>query len=228
MRSGVKGAAMAGASEEPPVRLACLAGGVLPDDQRLAAERGRKLPESALKAIGPLLGPTVLQPVTPQLGEQLSHFCLQHEIAEADLGHLLKVCRWLLREAVATNLGPAELEADIAALWPEPGALGEVLLEHYEPIKQALRVQLVSDALVKHGNVLVDVDWRIDQLRSERHAPRLEVPIAVVTLAHRTADAQGRLTLQLTPADLQNLASVFTALAQKTRLAAPSASKAQR
>ncbi|HHH29150.1 MAG TPA: hypothetical protein ENK57_12505, partial [Polyangiaceae bacterium] len=204
-------------------RLKSLAGGVLPDEQRVAAERGRKLPESALKALGPLLGPTVLQPVTPQLGEQLSHFCLQHEIAEADLGHLLKACRWLLREAAAANVTRAELEADIAAVWPEPGALGEVLLEHYEPIKQSLRVQLVSDALVKHGNVLVDVDWRIDQLRSERHAARLDVPIAVVTLAHRSADDQGRLTLQLTPTDLQNLASVFTALAQKTRLASPKA-----
>ncbi|MEQ9320410.1 MAG: hypothetical protein RIF41_14690 [Polyangiaceae bacterium] len=224
MRSGVKGAAMAGGGEEPPVRLRSLAGGALPDEQRQAAERGRKLPDAALAAIGPLLGPTVLQPVTPQLGEQLSHFCLQHEIAEADLGHLLKVCRWLLREAAATNLGRTELEADLAAVWPEPGVLGEVLLEHYEAIKQSLRVQLVSDALVKHGNVLVDVDWRIDQLRSERHAARLDVPIAVVTFAHRTADAQGRLTLQLTPTDLKNLANVFTALAQKTRLAsAPAA-----
>ena len=203
-----------------PIRLRALAGGEVPEEQLAASQRAERLSTRARAALTELLRPTVMGPMNQALAEQLSGFCLRHEIAEADLGHLLKICRWLLNQAASADLTPDALEEDIQLLWKSPGPLRDVLLSTYEHVKPTLRARLVGEALIQHGNILNDIDWRIDQLRSDRHAHRLDVPIAVVTLSHQTADTKGRLTLQLTVADLQRLAGTFAALAQKTQLAA--------
>lgn len=215
---GAQGVMLA-TSGASPVRLKCLGGGVVSDEYLADARRVDKLGDGALEALGPLLAPTILSALTRELGEHLSRFCLQHEVAEADLGHVLKVCRWLVREAANVDLCRDDLAADLKTLWQDPGILGDVLLEHYEPIKRALREQMVNDALLMHGNALVDVEWRVDQIASDRHTARLGVPVAIVTLIYKNADRGDRLTLQITSEQLGRLSQVFGALGQKTRLA---------
>ncbi len=118
------------------------------------------------------------------------------------------------------DLSVDELGEDLALVWPSPGgsALCEALRRAYEPIKALLRAELIGDSLLKHGNVLTDVDWRLDALLSERQAAKLGVPVALVTLAYRDAERSRRLTLQITPDKLERLAQIFGALAQKIRL----------
>lgn len=205
-------------ADMPPLR--ALAGAALPADLSKDADHLAKLSDEALRNFGRVLTPTVLLPLSGELGELLARFCREHRIAEADLGRVLKVCRWLLREASALDLPIEDLRADIEAIWSEPRALSETLQQEYEPLKRALREQLLADALLKHGNVLIDVDWRLDQVTSDRHAAKLGTSVALVTLAYRDAERDRRLTLQLTPNKLDRLAQIFTALAQKTRLAA--------
>jgi hypothetical protein len=200
------------------IRLRCLAGGVVSDELRDDVDRCGRIPAAACDELEALLAPCVLQPMARELGERLSRFCLRYELAEAEVGRLVKVCRWLLREASAMDLSVEELEHDLALLWPEPSALRGAVHRAYEPIKALLREQLVADALVKHGNVLTDVDWRLDAMVSERQAARLAVPVALVTLAYRDAERAHRLTLQISPAELERLAQIFGALAQKVRL----------
>jgi hypothetical protein len=199
-------------------RLRCLGGGVVPDELMADAERVPKLGDKVIRDLPTLLPAAVLAPVTRELGEQLARFCLRHEIAEADLGHVLKLCRWIVREAAGANLPAEDLAADLEVLLHPPGALGEVLLAQYDALKNALREQLVADALVRHGNLLTDIDWRIDRLVGDRHAARLDVSVAVVSLAYKKVDGDGRVTLQLTTDQLRRLAQVATALAQKIDL----------
>ncbi len=201
---------------ETPTRFASLAGEAAPEDILRDATRLEKLSAAAIERLGPLLVRCVLEPMTQELGELLSRYCLQHEAAEADLGHVVKVCRWLLRNASAMDLPVEALEADARLLWNDNDAIVKTLQEVYPPINTQVRGELLKNTLVKHGNVLTDVDWRVDYVASDRHTPRINAHVAMVTLNYATASGEERLTLQMTPDHLQRLAQVFSALAQKT------------
>ncbi len=199
--------------------LHCLSGGALPDELRKEASRIDRLPDRVSAELGPIVKSCVLQPMTPEVGDQLSRFCVQHEVAEADLGGVLKVCGWLLREASALDLTTEQLGQDVATIFGDKAEVANVLQGEYGPFKRSVREQLLNEALTNHGNVLVDVDWRVDRVVTERSAAKINSAVALVTLAYQHADGTGRLTLQITPDRLARLAQVFGALAQKTVLA---------
>ncbi|MBW2459192.1 MAG: hypothetical protein JRI68_32140 [Deltaproteobacteria bacterium] len=199
--------------------LHCLASGALPSEFEKEAGRIARLPDRVLADLGPIVKSCVLQPMTPEVGDQLSRFCVQHEVAEADLGGVLKVCGWLLRKASALDLTTEQLGQDVATIFGDKAEVAKVLQEEYGPFKRSVRQQLLNEALTNHGNVLVDVDWRVDRVVTERSAAKLDSAVALVTLAYQNADGTGRLTLQITPDRLARLAQVFGALAQKTVLA---------
>lgn len=212
--------AAATASDSPPIRLRCLAGGAVAQDLVESASRAGRLSAGATRELSPVLRPSVIASMTPDLAQRLSRYCAAHEIAEADLGHVLRVARWLIREASAIDLGAEDLTADATALFGEHVELIALLGREYEALRPALRKDLITDALIRHGNVLEDIDWRIDVVTTDRRAPRVGLPVAMVTLSYRNAEKAERLTLQLLPDQLQRLQGVFAALAQKTKLAA--------
>lgn len=214
-------AAASAASSSPPVRLRCLAGGALAEDAVESARRVTKLTPKALGGLGAVIHPCVSGPMTPELSERLTRFCLAHEVAEADLGHVLKVCRLLLREGSAADLTKEDFDQDVRAVFGEVPELLDIMQREYEALRPSLRAALLSDSLVQHGNVLVDLDWRIDVLAADRHALKLGVPVALVTLHYRNADRHERLTLQLTSEQLQRLEQTLGALAQRTRRPSP-------
>lgn len=203
-------------SSDTPIRLRALHGGALAEDLARDALRLDKLSDGSLTALGSVLVPAVLEPMSSELGQQLSRLCVRHEVAEADLGGVLRVVRFLLREASASDLDKETFAEDLLAIWPEPRALRDVTVGAYEPIKRELRKRLLEEALLSHGNVLEDVEWRVDLVASDRNAPKLMLPLAMVTLKYRNADEAGRLTLQLLPEQLARLQQVFGALAQRT------------
>ena len=209
--------AMSSNTDTNPVRLRCLGGGVAPAEMLEQSSRVDKLTDGALANLWPVLHACVVRPMTTELGTELSKFALRYEMAEADLGHVIKISRWLLRSAASLALPKEAFAEDLQTVWSDPGKLGEVLLEHYDAVVSELRQQLLAEALVRHGNVLVDVDWRIDQVTAERSAPKLQLPVALITLAYRGQDRSARLTLQVTADKLARLSQIFGALAQNVR-----------
>lgn len=207
--------AASAASDSPPVRLRCLAGGAVPQDIVESASRAARLSGAAARELSPVLRPSVMVSMTPELAQRLNRYCAAHEIAEADLGHVLRVARWLIREASAIDLGAEDLTSDATTLFGEHAELIALLGREYDALRPALRKDLITDALVRHGNVLDDIDWRIDVVTTDRRAPRVGLPVAMVTLSYRNAEKAERLTLQLLPEQLQRLEAVFGALAQK-------------
>jgi hypothetical protein len=202
-------------AESNPVRLRALAGGAAPDDMVESASRSGKLHAGALKELGSVLRSCLVTPPAADLGQRLSRYCVANEIAEADLGHVIRACRFLIREACSIDLSLDEFAADVVALFGDRAELVTQIRGEYELARPAMRRDLVVDALMKHGNVLEDIDWRVDVVATDRHAARLGVPVAMVTLAYRNAKETDRLTVQLTAEQLARLQSLFGALAQK-------------
>ncbi|MEO7330517.1 MAG: hypothetical protein ABI193_18220 [Minicystis sp.] len=89
------------AGEAAPVRLRCLAGGAMPEDLRRDAQRFDKLSDRLLSALPAVLFACVVQPMSPELGQELSRLCVRAEVAEADLGHVIRVVRWLVPPATS-------------------------------------------------------------------------------------------------------------------------------
>ncbi len=203
------------ATSTPSVRLRCLHGDALSAEVVRDAQRFSKLTDGALAAVGGLLAPLVLEPMSNELATSLSRLCVRHEVAEADLGHVLKVFRYLFKEAAASDLSREDFETDLRAIWPEPRALGEAAVANFDLVKRELRKKLLEETLLKHGNVLLDVDWRVDFVASDRQSSKLMLPLALVTLRYRDADRESRLTLQLLPEQLKRLEQMFGALSQR-------------
>ncbi len=199
------------------LRLRCLGGQPTPEDISEDAARVSKLSDAATQELWSVIEPCVLQPMSPVLEQRLTAFCQHFELAEADLGHTVRIVCFLLRHAAAIHLPRAQFAEDLEAMWPSQRALHAALLEPYEGVIHKLREGLLADALVKHGNVLVDIDWRVDRVIGAKPAPRIDLPVALVTLAYRKSSGDDRLTLQMTPEQLARAASVFTALARETQ-----------
>lgn len=65
-----------------------------------------------------------------------------------------------------------------------------------DSVKQRVRTQLFLAALEEHGAVLSDVKWRVDLVATTSHAPRLLLPVAMLTLSYREGGEERRITLQ--------------------------------
>ncbi len=214
-------AAGAKKANEPAVRLRCLGGSPAPDGLLDEAHRINKLPQGAVANLWDVLEPCLADAVSQEIDQQLGAFCRRHEVAEADLGHVLRIARFLLRSAASINLDNERFGEDLETTWPSASSLHEVLLNRFEATKAALRGRLLADALMKHGHVLQNIEWRVDSVVADTSAPRLQMPVGIVTLTHRYRDRSESLTLQMTPDQLMRAAQVFGSLAQQTQQLLP-------
>jgi hypothetical protein len=202
--------------ETSPIRLRCLAGGALADDMLASARRLGKLSSAAVRDLGGVLRASVAPRATAELAQRLTQFCQTHQVPDADVGHVVRASRFLLREASAADLDNAGLESDARLLFEGSDDMATLLLAEYDAIKAVVRRELVEDALTKHGNVLIDVEWRVDVVASDRNVPRIATPIALVTFNYKTGDKSERLTLQITAEQLSKLQTTFAAVFQRT------------
>jgi hypothetical protein len=78
----------------------------------------------------------------------------------------------------------------------------------YEAAKVLVRHEIARAALADHGKVVERVDWRVDQVVTSNRGEKLGVPVAVVTLSYREGERRDRITLQLPPQALRELAAM--------------------
>jgi len=201
--------------------LHCLGGDAAPADVLHDAHRVDKLTKGALAQLWDVLEPCLTPSLPPDVDAQLGAFCRRHEMAEADLAHVIRIARFVLRAASAINLPARGFHEDLRTIWPGIDPLHQVLLSRYDVTRLALRGRLLADALTKHGNVLQNLEWRVDNVIADSGAARLELPVGIVTLAYRYRDETSHLTLQMTPDQLMRAAQVFTSLAQQARRLIP-------
>lgn len=185
------------------------------------AERANKLSDAAVADLWRLLEPCVLQPMSPGLERELGAFCRHFELAEADLGHAIRIASYLLRRAAAVNLSADDFAQDLTTVWPQAEALRALLVTRYANMVAQLRDSLLAEALLKHGNVLANLDWRVDRVVADSKAPRLDLPVALITMNYQNRDRSENITLQMTPNQLARAANVFAALAKQVGALVP-------
>jgi hypothetical protein len=192
--------------------LHALAGRPTPSQLIDDAKSASKLTSGSVEHLWDVLDPCLTQAMSPTLAAEISAFCLRYEVAEADLGRAIRAARTLLREAASVDLGLAELTQDVGALFGDNAELCAALVSRYSATKARLRQVLFLNTLLAHGAVLDDVDWRLDYVAATTDAPKLLMPVALLTLSYRDHGDQRRLTLQVTNDQLQKLKLICEAL----------------
>lgn len=190
------------------VKLQCLRGGNAPPEIAADIKKVLGLPARAKQRFWQALGPSLGDPVGPELETLLDDFCRAHAVPDADLAPAIKACRFLLREAARVDLSADAFAQDLAALADDNQELRGILLAGYEAAKTLLRTELLQNTLSDHGKLLTRVDWRVDTINASNRGIRVRAPVAILTLNYTEGGQHERISLQVTPDLLQQLRAI--------------------
>lgn len=188
----------------PEGALRCLGGAGAPDELRGDLARLRRLSESARAHFWQALGPSLVEPVPPELERRLDVFCAEHHAEPSELAPAIKACRTLVRGAARHGVGRRGFLADLEALGVD-GPSVALLASGFERAVGGLRRDAARRAIGGHGAVLTGVDWRVDRVMDTKEARGLGIDVAVVTLRYRDATGDKTLTLHALPDMLDEL-----------------------
>ncbi|MFO0614375.1 MAG: hypothetical protein U0414_17440 [Polyangiaceae bacterium] len=181
----------------------------LADD--LAAIAG--LPPTAVQAFWEALGPSLKEPLPPEIEGTLDKFSRDHGAPPGDLARAIRGARFLVREAVRRGLGAAALESDLKALLPDREPVVRLLLAGSAKARAVLTEAALGKALLDHGNVADSIAWRADDVSSSHRGEILGARVAVVTMRLRTpAGTEELVTFQLTQQHAKTLKELAIAL----------------
>ena len=152
-----------------------------------------------------ILRPVLIQPANSNNRQRIESFCSDYGLKEKDVAAALRSCDFLLRQAAALNMDDAPFRQDLAALSEGDKQGAEVVLSQYEEAKTDLRKKIIQESLADHGNVLVGIDWRVDNVTASDRGTKLNTVVVLLTLRYRDANRTERITLQLTPEAMKEL-----------------------
>jgi hypothetical protein len=186
-------------TKHPPLALHALRGQEVPPDLADDLRRLVAMPPEAVGKFWQALGPCLADKISGETERLLDVFCSAYRLSGDDLARAIKACRFLIQSAARLDV-PAELfGADLEELCPEAPALRDLLLAGYEPAKRQIREGIVVGALVGHGKLLVDAEWRIDTIEASERGSKLRTRVAMLTLHYHEGTEVGRVTLQVLP-----------------------------
>ncbi|MFO0550164.1 MAG: hypothetical protein U0271_17350 [Polyangiaceae bacterium] len=169
------------------------------------------LSADAIAAFWDVLGPTLGETFSSEAERLLDVYCTAFKVSEDDVGRAVRAARFVVREAAGANATRAELAADLAELCPGAPIVHSVLLSGYDAARVRIRNELARAALVEHGSLLTAVKWRADVVKATEGGEDLGVPVTLLTLHYREGDEQRRVTLQVLPDLLEELARACAA-----------------
>jgi hypothetical protein len=183
----------------PPLRLYCLGGGEAPPDLGADLLRLLRLPAEALQKIWQVLAPSLAENLAKETEQLLDLFCAAYRVDQDDLGHAVKACRFVIREAAQRDVPAGAVAEDLDRLCPGDPLVKELVLAGYEPARQQIRHEIVRAAVADHGKLLVGVKWRVDAIEASERGAKLRMPVAILTLHYVEGADAGRVTLQVLP-----------------------------
>lgn len=197
---------MAPSSPDPRTTpLKALQGTPAPAEVQDGFRRLTRFPDGALKQWWTLLEPALTKPVLLQDGRRVAEFAQLFALNRDDVAVAVQASAFLVGQAVALDLSPDDLKADLTSLSGQLPAAAETVSAGYRERLRGLRELALERSLLDHGNLLVGLEWRVDQVNASSHGIGLDSSLVFLTLKYRNGDDIERLTLQLTPPALDRL-----------------------
>lgn len=195
-----------------PLKLHALGGAAAPPGMAVDLQKILLLSASARQHFWEALGPSLREPLPPEIEAQLDHFCRAHASDDALLAPAIKACRFLVRRAAALDLSRALFAEDLAQLAGSAPELAALLLAGYESGKAFVRREIVRGALLDHGKLLEGLDWRVERLTASNRGDKLDARVVSLTLRYREGERNERITLQMLPESIAELRAMCDAL----------------
>jgi len=193
------------ATRQPGIRLRCCQDKPVPEAVVEGWKQFLGFPEKTMNNFWGILRPVLMQPTNPNNSQRIESFSGDYGLKENDVVAALRSCDFLMRQAAALDMDATPFQQDLATL-SEGGEQGvEVILSQYEGAKAELRKVIIQESLADHGNVLVGVDWRVDNVTASDRSTKLNTTVVLLTLRYRDANRTERITLQLTPEGMKEL-----------------------
>jgi hypothetical protein len=193
------------ATRPPEIRLKCCQDRPVPQPVVEGWKQFLGLPEKSMNSFWGILQLALMQPTNPNNSQRIESFCGDYGLKEEDVVAALRSCDFLLRQAAALDMDATSFRQDLSAL-SEGGEQGaEVILSQYDGAKADLRKQIIQESLADHGNVLVGIDWRVENVTASDRGTKLNTTVVLLTLRYRDANRTERITLQLTPEAIREL-----------------------
>ena len=149
--------------------------------------------------------PGILTPGDPTNQARVEAFVNEDAVLPEQSAGMINAGGFVLTQACAQDLSPEALRHDLHLLSDGEAEGSAILLSVYGTEKQRVREAFLRQTLADHGNVLVSLDWRIDQVSASNRGARLEAPVVFLTLAYITGEERRRISLQVTPEGLRDL-----------------------
>jgi hypothetical protein len=191
--------------EPKPVTLKVLQDTLAPVPVLDGWKRLTRFPNGALEQWWTLLEPAVTKAALLEDGVRVAQFAQLFALRHDDVALAVQASAFLVTQAVALNLEPDLLKADLELISGQHLTAASQIVEGYEKRREDLRELILEWSLHEHGSVLEGVDWRVDQITASSHGKDLDAPIVLMTLKYRDANDSHRLTLQLTSTAMEQL-----------------------
>jgi hypothetical protein len=161
-------------------------------------------PETARPGFWNLFRLAVLQPASPQHGERIAALADEYGIEPVQLRRGLEVCDLFVGSAASRGLKPEQVRHDLARLGSDV-RVAEELVQQYVSLYPIVRSRLTEAILGDHGNLLIGLGWRVDQVVASDRLGHPAATVVFLTVHYRNGDEESRLTLQMTPESIKSL-----------------------
>jgi hypothetical protein len=191
--------------EQQPPTLHCCQGASAPEAVVHGWKQLLALRTSTQQAFLELLTASIVEPDEAALEGALAAFCRSHDLEPEAVLRALKACQFLLQRSAALDLDSQHFIDDLQKLSPDDPSGLRLVASRYLPLKQRVREHLLELSLADHGNILIGLDWRMDQVASTDRAVNLNAPVVFLSLRLRDGESTERVTVQLTSRSIQLL-----------------------
>jgi COMM domain len=178
--------------------LHALDGEVAPAELSPALRSLLEIPAQTLAELGELILPNLEPMPEDQLDSRIARLCRRRELDPATIGPGIKATVFLFRQAAVFNVEAEQLAEDLATVGGSE-LLAELLIPLYREVFPELRREIAMAAIAAHGNVLTNVEWRMDTVGSTSRGRHLNIPVALVTMHFRNGTSSDSITLQMMP-----------------------------
>jgi hypothetical protein len=153
----------------------------------------------------PLLMSSLLGTSGQHVDDMLDAFCQDHGLSAQDVVSAVQSCDFIIRQAATLDLSLEAFQHDLDALSGGDDAGAKIISAKYDEIKAELRALIIQESLADHGNLLVGLDWRLDEITASDRGTQLNTVVVFLTLRYRAGNQIERITFQLSPEAMKEL-----------------------
>jgi hypothetical protein len=166
------------------------------------------LPGAAREAFWQVLEPHLVRHLDDRAEAAAVRFAREYGIEQPALAPSVRALRYLCMQGAAVAVQPPRFTAALAGLGLPEHAATEIARLYAQAYAYA-RPRVIARTLGEHGDVVVGIDWRVDDIRASSHGRTDDLTVVMLTFRAQRGDTARRYTLQFMPEQIAELKAIL-------------------